>query len=57
MCIDFLELHGTRMKEAMKALGEEEEEELKDSAADQQIGSQPVVSDRKEPVDVDMKAN
>ena len=26
MCIDFLEEHGTRMRQAMKALGEDEEE-------------------------------
>jgi hypothetical protein len=26
MCIDFLEEHGKRMSQAMKALGEEEEE-------------------------------
>lgn len=54
-CIDFLEEHGKRMKEAMKALGEDEEE-LKEEAADQN-DSKPFVSDRKEPVDVEMKTN
>ena len=36
MCIDFLEEHGKRMKEAMKALGDEDfedEEEAKDQSS------------------------
>lgn len=56
-CIEFLEEHGKRMREAMKALGDDEEEELKETAAENQNEANLSVqeSKRNEIQDTEMK--
>ena len=58
-CIDFLETHGNRMKEAMKALGEDEEEEIKEPADKQesQKRTETASNKRTEVKDTEMKVN